>query len=79
MAWKQNKKNKNDLMVRKKKDDMGKKNKRGERKERKNEASEIHQSSDDETLNTTRKILMRWIYRHYGKPIKKLMVSHATV
>jgi hypothetical protein len=53
------KKNKNDLMVRKKKDDMGKKNKRGERKERKNEASEIHQSSDDETLNTTRKILMR--------------------
>jgi len=79
MAWKQNKKNKNDLMVRKKKDDMGKKNKRRERKERKNEASEIHQSSDDETLNTTRKILMRWIYRHYGKPIKKLMVSHATV
>jgi len=42
MAWKQKKKNKNDLMVRKKKDDMGKKNKRGERKERKNEASEIH-------------------------------------
>jgi hypothetical protein len=36
-----------------------KKNKRGERKERKNEASKIHHSSDDETLNTTRKISMR--------------------
>jgi hypothetical protein len=49
---------------------MAKKRRRkGNRKEKKNEVSDTYWSFDDDSLNSTKKIL--WIHRHYVKQILK--------
>jgi hypothetical protein len=49
------------------KDNRGESKEKRKEKERKKKISKIHQNSEDDSLNTVKKILMRRIYRHHEK------------